>query len=104
MAVTTAPKIKCKEKCTLFFIVYYSLYPSLTKIQPEGLATPKQWITSDELGEVSSGLVEKVKAADAKGTEKYKPADLRLREKSSDLISLTVWGVRHPNICSQNSK
>ena len=43
---------------------YYSLYPSLTQPQPDGLVTPKQWITPAELGETASGLVEPVKEAD----------------------------------------
>lgn len=78
---------------------YYSLYPSLTQPQPKGLATPKQWITSDELGEVASGLAEKVKAADAAGTERYSPSDSRWRQKSTDLVSLTAWIVRHSDQC-----
>lgn len=77
----------------------YSPYPSLTQTQPKGLATPKQWITSDELGEVASGLAEKVKAADAAGTEKYSPSDSRWHQKSTDLISLTAWIVRHSAQC-----
>lgn len=78
---------------------YYALCPSLTQKQPAGFATPKQWITPTELGEVASGLVEKVKESDVEGTKKYEPTDTSWRQRSSDMTSLTAWIVRHPDIC-----
>lgn len=64
---------------------YYSLYPSLTERQPEGLVTSKQWLTIEELGEVASGLVEKIKESDMEGTGKFKPEDTGWQEKASDV-------------------
>lgn len=83
---------------------YYALCPSLTQKQPAGFATPKQWITPMELGEVASGLVEKVKESDVEGTKKYKPTDTSWRQRSSDMTSLTAWIVRHPDICLKDNK
>lgn len=84
---------------------YYSLYPSLTEGQPEGLVTPKQWLTIEELGEVASGLVEKIKESDMEGTGKFKPEDTGWQEKASNVTSLTVWIMRHSSAClRENSK
>lgn len=82
---------------------YYAVYPSLTQPQPAGLVTPKQWLTSTELGEVASGLVEKIKEADKEGTKKYEPEDKRWRQQASDMTSLTAWIVRHADICLEHN-
>ena len=81
---------------------YYSIYPSLTESQPDILATPKQWISKDELGETASGRVEKVGESVPKVREKYMPEHTTGRTLSSDMVSLTAWIVKHKNICLDN--
>lgn len=78
---------------------YYSMYPSLTEPQPDILATPKQWITKDELGEAASGRVEAVGESIPEVREKYMPTDTTGRNLSSDMVSLTAWMVKHKDTC-----
>ena len=63
------------------------------------LATPKQWISKDELGEVASGCVEKVGESIPEVREKYVPQDDTGRKLSSDMVSLTAWMVKHKDTC-----
>lgn len=74
---------------------YYSLYPSLTQVQPEYLVTPKQWMTEKELGEVMSGRAEAQGEATTELREKYTPPVDTGRRLASDYVSLTAWAVRH---------
>lgn len=74
---------------------YYSLYPSLTQEQPEYIVTPKQWMTTEELGEVMSGKAEAQGEATIDLREKYNVSGNRGQRLASDYVSLTVWMVRH---------
>ncbi|WP_317382009.1 LTA synthase family protein [Megasphaera stantonii] len=78
---------------------YYSLYPSLTEQQPEGLVTPKQWITPQELGEIASKKAEVIGESTPQIKEKYDVKDEQFIQLSSDFISLTAWIVKHKNEC-----
>lgn len=78
---------------------YYSLYPSLTELQPEGLVTPKQWITANELGEVASRRAEAAGECVPEEREKYAVRDDRFILQSSDMVSLTAWMIRHKDTC-----
>ena len=67
--------------------------------QPHILATPKQWITADELGETASGRAEKVGASVPEVWEKYIPRDNTGCKLSSDMAALTAWIVKHRDTC-----
>lgn len=78
---------------------YYSMYPPLTEAQPHLLATPKQWITPEELGETASGRVEKIGESIPGVREKYMPKDKTGQNLSSDMIALTAWIVKYADTC-----
>lgn len=78
---------------------YYSLYPALMEQQPEGLVTPKQWITREELGEISSKKAEKIGESTPQVKDKYDAKDESFIQLSSDFISLTAWIVKHKDEC-----
>lgn len=79
--------------------VYYSIYPPLMEPQPHILATPKQWITADELGETASKRAEKVGESVPEVREKYVPRDNTGCKLSSDMAALTAWIVKHRDTC-----
>jgi lipoteichoic acid synthase len=71
----------------------------LTEQQPEGLVTPKQWITPQELGEIASKKAEVIGESTPQIKEKYDVKDEQFIQLSSDFISLTAWIVKHKNEC-----
>ena len=78
---------------------YYSLYPSLTEEQPDGLVTPKQWITPNELGEIASKRAETLGESTPEEKEKYEVKDDTYITQASDMVSLTAWMIRHRDTC-----
>lgn len=78
---------------------YYSLYPSLTEEQPDGLVTPKQWITPNELGEVASKRAETLGESIPEEKAKYEVTDDTYITQASDMVSLTAWMIRHKDTC-----
>jgi len=78
--------------------IYYSLFPSLMEEQPEYLATPKQWLTKNEVGEVRSGRAEKLGESIVETRPNY-VADKEGIRQASSFVSLTAWIVKHAPNC-----
>lgn len=78
---------------------YYSLYRSLTDTNESLLATPKQWISEDFIGDSEHALMEPLGISMIEGTKKELVKNHEGLQKSQEYLHLTEWFLRHGKDC-----